>query len=82
MAYRAPPPALPQATLTANLAAAQAAYDKLAQGGQVASASYSEGNGTRSVTYNSAQLGDLRAYIEQLQTQLGYRARRAIAVRF
>lgn len=80
--FRPPPPALPQATLQANLATAQAAYQQLVTGGQVATVSYAEGSGMRSVTYTRAQLGDLVAYIESLQTQLGYRARRAIGLRF
>ncbi len=82
MIYRLPPPALPLATLQANLAAAQAALDQLLRGARVATASYSEGGGTRSVTYTKTDVGTLRNYIDDLQSQLGYRARRAIGVRF
>lgn len=80
--WRQPPPPLPQATLQANLAAAQSALQQLVTGGKVASVTYSQGEGTRTVSYTRAQLGDLQAYIEGLQTQLGYRARRALGMRF
>lgn len=79
---RPPPPALPQAILQANLAAAQAALQQLATGAQVTTVSYTEGQGMRTVTYSRAKVGDLQAYIESLQTQLGFRARRAIGMRF
>lgn len=82
MIYRPPPPALPLATLQANLAAAQAALDQLLRGARVATAAYGEGSGTRSVTYAKTDVGALRNYIDDLQSQLGYRGRRAIGVRF
>jgi len=81
MIRRPPPPLLPQATLQANLAAAQKALHDLVRGSQVTTVTYAEGAGSRSVTYNQGQLGSLRSYIESLQTQLGYRARRAIGIR-
>lgn len=80
--YRLPPPPLPVATLQANLAAAQAAYDALSRGVLPQTVSYAEGQGQRSVTYTRANLGELVSYIESLQTQLGYRARRAIGTFF
>ena len=82
MFRRSPPPSLPATTLAANLAQAQAALNALISGALVATASYAEGTGSRSVSYTRAQIGDLRLYIESLQTQQGYRARRAIGVRF
>ncbi len=80
--FRPPPSAQPAATLQANLAAAQAAYDQLMRGGRVATVTYGEGSGQRSVTYTKAEIGSLRLYIEDLQTRLGYRARRALGLRF
>jgi len=82
MSYRQPPPGLPQTTLQQNLLAAQTALDALARGRLTFQVSYAEGNGSRMVTYAKADMGVLRRYIEDLQTQLGYRARRAIGVRF
>ena len=79
---RQPPPALPAATLATNLANAQAALDALIRGQMTATVSYGEGAGNRSVTYTRANIGELRLYIESLQTQQGYRARRPIALRF
>jgi hypothetical protein len=76
------PPGIAPATLQANLSAAQTALDQLLRGSQTQQVSYGEGNGQRSVTYNRSSIGELRKYIEDLQTQLGYRARRAIGVRF
>jgi cupin superfamily acireductone dioxygenase involved in methionine salvage len=80
--WRQPPPALNAATIAANLANAQVAYDALARGQMTATVSYGEGVGNRSVTYTRAQMGALKTYIEDLQTQQGYRARRAIGLRF
>jgi hypothetical protein len=77
-----PPPGLPSATIAANLANAQAALDALLSGARIATVSYAEGAGSRSVTYTRAQIGVLKAYIEDLQTRQGYRARRAIGIRF
>ena len=80
--YRPPPPPPPAATLAANLAQAQAALNSLISGDLTASVSYAEGSGSRSVTYTRAQIAELRLHIENLQTQQGYRGRRAIGVRF
>ncbi|WP_434107646.1 gpW family head-tail joining protein [Paraburkholderia caffeinilytica] len=59
------------AQLQAALAAAQAAYVKLLAGGQGVSFSYTQGDGTRSVTYTAANPATLAALIRQLQQQLG-----------
>ncbi len=68
------------ATLQAALAAAQQAYIALASGTKGESFSYTQGDGSKSVTYTRANLGSLVALIEQLQAQLGIvrRARRPI----
>ena len=79
---RQPPPLLSAATIAANLANAQAAYDQLARGQMTATVSYGEGVGNRSVTYTRADMGKLKVHIEDLQTQQGYRARRAIGFRY
>jgi hypothetical protein len=68
--------------IAANLAAAQAGYAALASGKMTTTVTYGEGAGNRSVTYSRAEMGKLKAYIEDLQTSQGYRARRAIGFRF
>ncbi len=59
------------ATLSANLAQAQAAYNLLNCGAKVATASYAQGDGSRSVTYGTSSLPGLMAYIQSLQVALG-----------
>ena len=59
------------AVLSANLAQAQAAYNALMCGSKVASASYAQGDGSRSVTYSRTELQNLMAYIQSLQVALG-----------
>lgn len=56
--------------LQAALAAAQAAYVKLLAGGQGVSFSYTQGDGTRSVTYTATNPAYLAALILQLKQQL------------
>lgn len=77
-----PPPSLPREALQANLAAAQAAYHSLMIGRREAIVMYSMGEGTRQVTYTQTSVKALRAYIAELQQQLGYRSRRAIVPSF
>ncbi|WP_233872470.1 gpW family protein [Paraburkholderia adhaesiva] len=69
------------AQLQAALAAAQAAYVKLMTGGQGVSFSYTQGDGTRSVTYTAANPANLAAFIRQLQAQLGLVCRGRAPVR-
>jgi hypothetical protein len=68
--------------LTAALAAAQAAYLKVATGAQGVSFSYTQGDGTRSVTYSAANIANLCALIRQLQQQLGVICRSRSPVQF
>lgn len=70
--------------LAAALSAAQAAYLALVSGGKPVSVSYTQGDGSKSVTYSKAEIGSLSILIRQLQAQLGTicRPRRAIGVRF
>lgn len=70
------------ADLQAALAAAQAAYIKLLAGGQGVSFSYTQGDGTRSVTYTATNPAYLAALIRQLQQQLGIVCRGRAPIRF
>lgn len=72
------------AALQTALANAQQAYIDLSSGAKVVTASYSQGDGAKSVTYTQANVADLVALIKQLQAQLGIiqRGRRPIGFRF
>ncbi len=59
------------AALQTALANAQQAYLDLSTGSKVVTASYTQGDGAKSVTYTQAQLPQLTALIQQLQRQLG-----------
>ena len=56
--------------LQTRLAAMQQAYLDLISGGKVHVASYSQGDGGKSVTYTMANIGDLTAAILTVQTQI------------
>ncbi|MFM0689246.1 gpW family head-tail joining protein [Paraburkholderia strydomiana] len=60
-----------QTALRAALVNAQQVYLALSTGGQAESLSYTQGDGTRSVTYTRANLADLAAAIQLMQAQLG-----------
>lgn len=64
------------------LTSAQTALIALQTGQKIVSASYGQGDGTKSVTYTQANIGDLTMLIRQLQLQLGviHRARRRMRV--
>lgn len=66
------------------LANAQQAYTDLSTGAKGESYSYTQGDGSKSVTYTKANLPDLAAFIQSLQAQLGIvrRPRRAMTMRF
>lgn len=70
--------------LQADLAAAQQAYIDLSSGNKGMSYSYSQGDGSKGVTYTAASLPQLAALIRQLQQQLGIvqHARRPARFRF
>ncbi|AOM40504.1 gpW family head-tail joining protein [Xenorhabdus hominickii] len=68
--------------LQAALNAAQLAYIELSTGAKGVSFSYTQGDGTRSVSYQQTSLGDLLALIQAIQTELGITARRPIRVRY
>lgn len=72
-----------RATLQLWLTQAQTALHQLQTGARVATVSYGEGSGNRSVTYSKTTMGDLRRYIGELQLALGLiRPHRAISVAF
>ena len=70
--------------LQTALANSQQAYLDLSTGNKGESFSYSQGDGSKSVTYSRANIGALVSLIKQLQVQLGLitRSRRAISFRF
>lgn len=65
-----------------TLQKAQQAYIDLTTGSRGVSFSYSQGDGTRSVSYQQSSLADLLALIQLLQAQLGIVARPRKPVRF
>lgn len=69
-----------QATLAARLVQAETALHKLLTGSAVVSVGYGEDR----VQYRQADIGELRAYIQQLKVETGGTPRRgrAIGVRF
>ncbi|NHB89599.1 MULTISPECIES: gpW family head-tail joining protein [Photorhabdus] len=64
------------------LTKAQQAYIDLASGQRGVSFSYTQGDGTRSVSYQQSGIADLMALIQLLQAQLGIVARPRRPVRF
>ncbi|MBN9143745.1 MULTISPECIES: gpW family head-tail joining protein [unclassified Novosphingobium] len=70
--------------LQARLAQMQQDYLDLMSGAKVVSASYTQGEGGKSVTYDRTNIAQLTIAIRQLQAQLGIicSPRRAIGVRF
>ncbi len=57
--------------LQAALASAQAAYTQMLAGGKVTSASYAQGDGSKSATYNITSVAQVRGFIYELQRALG-----------
>ena len=70
--------------LQARLAQMQQDYLDLMSGAKVVSASYTQGEGGKSVTYDRTNIAQLTMAIRQMQAQLGIicSPRRAIGVRF
>lgn len=66
------------------LTKAQQAYIELASGSRGVSFSYTQGDGTRSASFQQASMADLMALIQLLQAQLGInlRPRRPMRFRF
>jgi len=57
-------------SLTSQLATMQQAYLALASGQQIVTASYAQGDGSRSVTYRQPDLANLTQSIISVQTQI------------
>ncbi|MFS7246611.1 gpW family head-tail joining protein [Rahnella inusitata] len=74
--------ALTRDQLTAALTAAQQAYLELSSGAKGVSFSYAQGDGTRSVSYQQTDIGQLTALIQLLQAQLGIVPRPRRTLRF
>jgi len=71
------------AALQAQLSDARAAYHRLMTGSKVEQVSYAAGQVNRTMKYSVANIDALRAYIADLERQLGIKGRRrAIGVRF
>ena len=72
------------AALQTALANAQQAYIEISTGNKGESYSYSQGDGSKSVTYTRANIAGLVSLIKQLQAQLGIvqQGRRPIRFRF
>ncbi len=73
------------ADMQSRLAALQAAYFDLSAGAKVVTASYSQGDGSKSVTYRQSDLSDIRNAIYMLQMALDptlCNPRRARRIRF
>ncbi|WP_269501096.1 gpW family head-tail joining protein [Burkholderia sp. IMCC1007] len=71
------------ADMQSRLAALQAAYFDLSSGTKIVTATYNQGDGTKSVTYQQSDLAQIRKAIEMLQMALGlipryHRARRVL----
>lgn len=62
---------LSTAQLQAALAAAQQAYLDLSTGNKPVTVAYTQGDGSKSVTYTRAEIGSLVMLIRELQAQLG-----------
>ncbi|HFD8837216.1 TPA: gpW family head-tail joining protein [Salmonella enterica] len=73
-----------RAQLLDALTAAQQAYTELSTGAKGVSFSYTQGDGTRSVTYLPTELSHLMSFIQLLQAQLGIvrKPRRALRFRY
>lgn len=68
--------------LQSALNQAQTAYIELLSGSRGVSFSYTQGDGTRSVTYSQATASDLLGLIQTIQRALGLRTRRAVSFRY
>ncbi|WHU82988.1 gpW family head-tail joining protein [Pantoea agglomerans pv. betae] len=74
--------AMTRAQLQEALTAAQQAYLELSTGSKGVSFSYTQGDGTRSVSYQQTDMGQLMALIQLLQAQLGIVKRPRKTLRF
>jgi len=68
--------------LQTALTSAQQAYLELSTGAKGVSFSYTQGDGTRSVSYQQTDIGQLTALIQLIQAQLGIVKRPRVTLRF
>jgi hypothetical protein len=71
------------ADMRSRLAALQAAYFDLSSGSKIVTATYNQGDGTKSVTYQQSDITQIMRSIQLLQKALGiiphyHRARRIV----
>lgn len=71
------------ADMQSRLAALQSAYFDLSSGSKIVTATYSQGDGTKSVTYQQSDIAQIMRSIQMLQMALGvvpryHRARRIL----
>lgn len=71
-------------SLQVSLQNAQQAYIQLSTGGKIETATYTQGDGSKSITYTRANIAQLANIILMLQQQLGIvgQARRPLTFRF
>ena len=73
---------LPRESLQISLTNAQQAYIQLSTGGKVENATYTQGDGSKSITYTRANIAQLANVIMMLQKQLGIDVRPRQPLRF
>lgn len=73
---------MPRESLQISLTNAQQAYVQLSTGGKVENATYTQGDGSKSITYTRANIAQLANVIMMLQKQLGIDVRPRQPLRF
>ncbi|MGO1274113.1 gpW family head-tail joining protein [Pseudomonas helleri] len=73
---------MPRESLQISLTNAQQAYIQLSTGGKVENATYTQGDGSKSITYTRANIAQLANVIMMLQKQLGIDVRPRQPLRF
>lgn len=73
---------MPLSQLQVSLESAQQAYIQLSTGGKVENATYTQGDGSKSITYTRANIAQLANVIMMLQRQLGIDVRPRQPIRF
>lgn len=73
---------IPRESLQVSLQNAQQAYLQLSSGGKVETATYTQGDGSKSITYTRANIAQLANVIMMLQKQLGIDSRPRQPLRF
>lgn len=73
---------MPRESLQISLTNAQQAYIQLSMGGKVENATYTQGDGSKSITYTRANIAQLANVIMMLQKELGIDVRPRQPLRF